>query len=487
MIINNLIMMKKILNITAYLLLSYFSYSQSDINNICNLIEGKITFKLNKNWTGNQLSEVSKTYNLDSVLLSLALKSDNNILYDSILWHIRKISSDIIELSKDFQKNSYSAISKDDLNYILFSTIPSVVDIEQNPAFGINDFKSKNTFRYSNGEAFFRIANFKNSKKIIFSGSFNNWSTSQDEMTKTDTGWIINLPLKPGKHTYKLIVDGKWQTDPGNKIKENDNDGNTNSVVYCPNYTFSLKGFENSKKVFLSGSFNDWSPSTLPMIKYPSGWKIDLFLNEGTHFYKFIVDDNWITDPENPRIKSDADGNQNSYIEIGEKYHFALNDFKDAQQVILTGSFNNWSENELLMNKTEYGWELDYAISDKMHEYKYIVDGKWIIDPSNKLISGSMDYFNSVLVPHPNYEFTLSGYQDAKQVILSGSFNNWNPNGFNMIKKNDVWTFPVQLKSGKHLYKYIIDGKWIVDPQNEIWEENAEGTGNSVLWIDFKK
>lgn len=487
MIINNLIMMKRILNIIIYLLLSYISFAQSDINNICNVNEGKITFKLNRNWTNLQLSEVSKTYDIDSELILLAIKSEKDIIFDSILWHIKKISPEIIELSKDLQKISQPQFTKDELNYILFSNNTSLLEIDQNPAYGINDFKSKNTFKYDNGEAFFRIANFKNSKKIVFSGSFNNWSTSQDEMIKTDSGWIINLPLKPGKYTYKLIVDGKWQTDPGNKIKENDSEGNTNSVVFCPNHTFLLFGFENSKKVFLAGSFNNWSTNKLSMIKDREAWKIDLYLNEGTHFYKFIVDDNWITDPDNPKVKIDADGNQNSYVEIGEKYHFTLNEFTDAKQVILTGSFNNWSENELLMNKTEAGWELDYVVSDKMHEYKYIVDGKWVIDPANKLISGIGEYTNSVLVPHPNYKFILSGYQEAKLIILSGSFNNWNTNGYKMIKENGFWTFPVQLKSGKHLYKYIIDGNWIIDPQNELWEENEEGTGNSILWIDFLK
>jgi hypothetical protein len=34
------------------------------------------------------------------------------------------------------------------------------------------------------------------------------------------------------------------------------------------------------------------------------------------------------------------------------------------------------------------------------------------------------------------------------------------------------------------LYKFIVDGKWILDPGNKLWEQNAENTGNSILWID---
>lgn len=484
MIINNLIMMKKTFNILVYLLLSYFSFAQSDIKSICTVNEGKITFKLYKNWTAKQLSEVSKTYNLDSVLLSMALKSEKDIIFDSILWHISKISSDIIELSKDLQKNSDAQFSRDELNYILFSINPAYVENKQNPAFGINDFKYRNTFKYDNGEAFFKIPFFKNNKKIIFSGSFNNWSTSQYEMTKTDTGWIIKIPLKPGKHSYKLIVDGKWHTDPGNKIKENDPDGNTNSIIFCPNIKFHLNGYSESKKVFLAGSFNEWSENNLPMYKNETGWYLDVFLSEGTHFYKYIADNIWLTDPDNPNIKNDAEGNQNSCIEIGEKHLFILHGYTEATQVILTGSFNNWRENELPMNKTEYGWQLDYVMQDKMQEYKYKVDGRWITDPANNLVSGSGELTNSVLVPHPNHTFRLNGFKDARVVSLSGSFNNWNPDGYKMIYENGVWTFPVQITAGKHLYKYVIDGKWITDPQNELWEENEHGTGNSVLWIE---
>lgn len=60
-------------------------------------------------------------------------------------------------------------------------------------------------------------------------------------MTRTDSGWIISIPLKPGKYLYKFIVDGKWQLDQGNKLKEKDENGITNSVVYCSNYVFNLR------------------------------------------------------------------------------------------------------------------------------------------------------------------------------------------------------------------------------------------------------
>jgi len=37
---------------------------------------------------------------------------------------------------------------------------------------------------------------------------------------------------------------------------------------------------------------------------------------------------------------------------------------------------------------------------------------------------------------------------------------------------------------GKHLYKFIVDGKWIKDPDDPLWEGNEFGTDNSVIWIE---
>ena len=70
-----------------------------------------------------------------------------------------------------------------------------------------------------------------------------------------------------------------------------------------------------------------------------------------------------------------------------------------------------------------------------------------------------------------------------KKFILQGSFNGWNTEGYSMKKQDGKWIFPIFLTRGKHLYKFIVDGEWIVDPDNSLWEKNRYGTDNSVLWI----
>lgn len=48
-------------------------------------------------------------------------------------------------------------------------------------------------------------------------------------MTKNQNGWTALAETEPGKVLYKLIVDGVWMTDPGNKDSEPDGQ-NINSV-----------------------------------------------------------------------------------------------------------------------------------------------------------------------------------------------------------------------------------------------------------------
>jgi type 1 glutamine amidotransferase len=127
---------------------------------------------------------------------------------------------------------------------------------------------------------------------------------------------------------------------------------------------------------------------------------------------------------------------------------------------------------------------LPYVIGSGNYEYKFIVDGKWMPDPANPLTTGTGDYMNSVLTFKPNYIFILKQFTEAQNVIVTGSFNGWKEDSYRMVKKGNIWTCPVYLKPGKYTYKFIVDGRWLLDPANDAWEENREGTGNSVLWIE---
>ena len=71
---------------------------------------------------------------------------------------------------------------------------------------------------------------------------------------------------------------------------------------------------------------------------------------------------------------------------------------------------------------------------------------------------------------------------DAEEVILVGDFNKWNPKTHSM-KNNEhgIWSKTVIIPPGKYEYKFLIDGQWKEDPQNDQTCLNCFGTRNSVL------
>ncbi|MDZ4804459.1 MAG: glycogen-binding domain-containing protein [Candidatus Eisenbacteria bacterium] len=52
--------------------------------------------------------------------------------------------------------------------------------------------------------------------QVHWAGDFNGWSTTANPFTKDGELWVIVLPLPPGEHMYKLVVDGQWVADPNN-------------------------------------------------------------------------------------------------------------------------------------------------------------------------------------------------------------------------------------------------------------------------------
>jgi 1,4-alpha-glucan branching enzyme len=353
--------------------------------------------------------------------------------------------------------------------------------VPSNVVFGYNRFKNKSAFYKRDSIITFFLRNNTKASKVMLAGSFNNWNPAALAMTKTDSGWIANVTLKPGKYWYKFIVDGNWRTDEDNQLRENDGRGNINSVYFRTNVHFAFSGKPGARRVYLAGSFNQWSERQLLMEKTPNSWQFDAYLAEGTHTYKFIADGDWFTDNTNPRRFPDEFGGYNSYISIGAPHQFVLNGYTTARQVLVSGNFNNWRKDELYMKKTGKGWELPYVLGAGNYSYKFLVDDKWIPDPANAITGADG---NSFLIIGANYTFTFKSSKPVKSVYLAGDFNGWDPSSLPMQFTGSEWKCRVHLSPGKHLYKFIVDGNWIIDPSNKLWEQNEHGTGNSVIWIE---
>ena len=52
-------------------------------------------------------------------------------------------------------------------------------------------------------------------RKVRIAGSFNDWRPDGPDMINMDGGkWAKEILLPPGTYEYRLVVDGKWKTDP---------------------------------------------------------------------------------------------------------------------------------------------------------------------------------------------------------------------------------------------------------------------------------
>ncbi len=87
----------------------------------------------------------------------------------------------------------------------------------------------------------------KTVNRVAVAGSFNGWNSGSNVMEKGEDGiFRVNMPVMPGNHLYKLVIDGDWVPDPGNPDKQEG--GYENSLL-------TVKGDETPRFEFNMASF----------------------------------------------------------------------------------------------------------------------------------------------------------------------------------------------------------------------------------------
>ncbi|MDY6932881.1 MAG: hypothetical protein SVZ03_01500 [Spirochaetota bacterium] len=171
-----------------------------------------------------------------------------------------------------------------------------------------------------------------------------------------------------------------------------------------------------------------------------------------------------------------------------------------AKEVKIAGNFSNWKS--FAMDRGNYGvWY--YFISENNHvkgiKYKLSVDEIWITDPKNLLREddGQGGYISVIHIDYPkegrhlSYRFVDSNCVEfriykpkARFIALVGDFNNWNPENDLLNKgKDGIWRLKKRLPPGEYRYKYVIDGKWIVDLYNFRTASDGMGSVSSIINI----
>ena len=74
----------------------------------------------------------------------------------------------------------------------------------------------------------------------------------------------------------------------------------------------------------------------------------------------------------------------------------------------------------------------------------------------------------------------------AAEIFLAGDFNDWECDSarYRLRRyRGDIWKKKVVLASGRHEYRFVVDGCWWTDPENPERVTNPYGTENSVVTV----
>jgi len=85
----------------------------------------------------------------------------------------------------------------------------------------------------------------------------------------------------------------------------------------CREVDFVLE-CSGAEHVYICGDFNHWQPTSLRMIGNPEAglWEKRLVLPPGRHEYKFVVDGQWLHDPDARENIQNIYGSLNSVVEV---------------------------------------------------------------------------------------------------------------------------------------------------------------------------
>ncbi|MBT3316773.1 hypothetical protein HN388_02230, partial [bacterium] len=374
--------------------------------------------------------------------------------------------------------------------------------------------------------------NSPGAKEVYLAGSFNDWQSYDIKLKNAGNNWSVAIDLEPGTYEYKFIIDGAWREDPNNSSTKLDGFGGNNSLctvaegedvlvmgggsatdivvqeVSAAGHTFSYNAGSSVGSCFVAGEFNDWSTSGTPMTDDGNGiYTVTVDLSAGSYMYKFIVDGNWIADPDNQNSADDGFGGLNSLVTIGDSAPAATTTeptssgsidvtfnytpvISGVSSVYLAGDFNGWSDSSDKMSDDDNdgAYTITIALTPGSHTYKFVVDGNWQTDPANSNTEpDGLGGDNSLInVREGKDPFSAASSSDSnddagmkvvpfqckanggKDVFLAGSFNDWNDSRDRMSDSDEDGTFTTTLllQPGSYQYKFVVDGNWQQDHSN---------------------
>ncbi|KAK9385586.1 hypothetical protein V1515DRAFT_588228 [Lipomyces mesembrius] len=82
-----------------------------------------------------------------------------------------------------------------------------------------------------------------------------------------------------------------------------------------------------------------------------------------------------------------------------------------------------------------------------------------------------------------SYTFNWPADPPTEEVYVTGSFDNWSKSAPLAQNVDGSWSVSIPLPSEKIVYKFVVDNKWVIDP-NARTETDSSGITNNVLNLD---
>jgi hypothetical protein len=203
-------------------------------------------------------------------------------------------------------------------------------------------------------------------------------------------------------------------------------------------------------------------------------------------------------------------GGSGEYLEKGILFTFAS---YRSRKVYLSGDFNNWGLIPMRRNQMGVFYhvlpvrEVELGETIEKYRYKFQIDGIWAHDPShpNRVDDGLGGYISEYLLDDQDVDRQISvrvlkevapGEErlvefaiylpGVENLSLVGDFNNWNPEHDLMRKGTDgIFRLRLRLRPGEYVYKYVADGRWMLDKFNEDARFH-QGIGELCSYLDLK-
>jgi len=265
------------------------------------------------------------------------------------------------------------------------------------------------------------------------------------------------------------------------------------------------------RSVSLRGTFNNWGE--WPMEKQPDGsWAITVCLEPGEYQYKFYINGQWPkdmatargggpVDPEAHGYVDDGFGGRNAIRRVGTKIS-GLWDFKirvlpsplvDHNNLNLTLAYGSYT----LTSLSKFGWggtfnEQGFELSGLVlgatelkagmyfdpqairykHTFLELKPPLFGLDLTAKAEHWVEGYLPDNRCPVPvKFRYLPAPGENVTSVNVAGDFDGWDPSDPATAMQYDPatgeWSVIIYLTPGAHQYKYVINGNWPNDMQND--------------------